>query len=93
MATEFLVLGWRISRVRSSADLFARIILRSKSTSSRCRASISPARRPVIHATVMHNPSPECLEELERCKKAVIPVSGPRRPGPSEGQGPFPFLS
>ncbi|HVS90366.1 MAG TPA: hypothetical protein VHF01_19345 [Candidatus Acidoferrum sp.] len=28
-----------------------------------------------VRATMMHNPSPEWLEELERCKKAVVPVS------------------
>lgn len=42
-----------------------------------------------VRATVMHNPSPKWLEELERRKKAVVPVSGPLRPDPSEGQGLF----
>jgi len=44
MADEFLVLGWRMSRVLSSDDLLTRMVFLWKSRSPRVRAGSSPAR-------------------------------------------------
>lgn len=46
-AMDFFVLGPRISRVLSSADLLTRIVLRRKSRSDTVRARSSPARAPM----------------------------------------------